>query len=210
MITAQKKDSTSDGNTFTASFNKPSETMKTQNISIPTTTDNPTFSPFTPTTYDELNKEIKRNSKLLNALNILQEESSTERENILEEKRYLLGQKAEHLKSILDIASNTPINDVDVNKLHKDIDSLDASVKTLSPQYNIKRSVYNTDLNIIARKPIKVVKYLPIKIRCTLDLCLDINNLDYHIFICSHIIKDNYYELAFVTPKGIFSADSRG
>ncbi|KAK0070673.1 hypothetical protein PV326_002209 [Microctonus aethiopoides] len=62
---------------------------------------------------------------------ITREENTTEKENLLEEKHYLLNQKAKHLKSLLNIAKNTPIFDVDVNKLHQDIETLDKDVKTL-------------------------------------------------------------------------------
>lgn len=89
------------------------------------------FSPFTPTTYQELNKEIKKNWMKINKLETTPEEEDYVKENLLDEKRYLLDQKAKHLKSLLDIAKNTPINDIDVDKLKKDIESLNKNAKTL-------------------------------------------------------------------------------
>ena len=126
MITREIKNITShEQSTSDSSANLPRilPKLKTENDLSPTTSNAP-FTSFTSSTFEELNKEIKRNSELLNKIETIQEENSTEKENLLEEKQYLLDKKAKHLKSVLDIAKNTPIFEflpVDVNKLHKDI-----------------------------------------------------------------------------------------
>lgn len=113
------------------------------------------FSPFTPTTYEELNNEIKRNSEALNTLASIQEESEEresqldEREKLLEEKQYLLDQKRKHFNSILDIAKNTPIHDVDVDKLHSDIKDLENNVKTLIEKSKDIKPLEESSTNIL-------------------------------------------------------------
>ena len=127
MITREVKNITPDSNA-----NIPRILPKLQtDYNVSPTTNNTPFTPFTPSTFEELNKEIKRNSALLSQIDTIQEENTTEKENLLEEKHCLLNQKAKHLKSLLNIAKNTPIFDVDVNKLHQDIETLDKDVKTL-------------------------------------------------------------------------------
>lgn len=131
MITREVKNITPhDGPDSNANIPRILPKLQTDYNLSPTTNNTP-FTPFTPSTFEELNKEIKRNSALLSQIDTIQEENTTEKENLLEEKHYLLNQKAKHLKSLLNIAKNTPIFDVDVNKLHQDIEDLDKNVKTL-------------------------------------------------------------------------------
>lgn len=122
-----------------STIDKPS-TLTISNVTtntIDSSTESSPFTPLTPftplssSTYEELNKEIKRNNDSLERLHSIEKENVSELEKLIDENRYLLDQKSKHLKSVLDIAKNTPISDLDTNNLHKDIESLSKKIKLL-------------------------------------------------------------------------------
>lgn len=91
---------------------------------------------FTPTTLSFLDKEIKENDlNLENLDNICKDETTKQsvKEKLIEEAKYLLDQKSNHLNSILQQAKNTPINsnETDVDNLHNEISCLKTKVKDL-------------------------------------------------------------------------------
>lgn len=89
---------------------------------------------FSPKTLGFLEQEIKHNaSNLENLTNICKdpERKQSIHEALLEERKYLLEQKSNHLDSVLHEAKNTPQNDTDVDKLCKDISELKTSVDNL-------------------------------------------------------------------------------
>jgi hypothetical protein len=121
MIISKEKPNTSSDKTRDTTLTELRPILGTnQYIPSPSSTN---FSPFTPTTYEELNKEIEKNEMQLSRLNTVREEEDSLKEKLLDERRYLLDQKAKHLKSLLNIAVDRPINGVDVDRLQKDINS---------------------------------------------------------------------------------------
>lgn len=138
-ITESKTDeSVSDGSTKTSSLWSPTNTEssnETNNTSSSTElSPDYTKDKFTPVTLSYLDAEIRRNSENLKELsNICKDDitKSSLNENLIDERKYLLEQKSNHLNSVLHEAKNTPINDLDIDKLHKDISELKTSVDKL-------------------------------------------------------------------------------
>ncbi len=92
---------------------------------------------FSPDTLANLDYEIKRNEENFKNLNKIyegkdQDMKESTSENLIDERRYLLDQKAKHLSSIQNEASNTPLQDTDVDKLSKDIFELKSNVDELA------------------------------------------------------------------------------
>jgi len=96
---------------------------------------------FTPNTLDSLNQEIKNNKLNLDNIDNISKHDTKDhvRENLLDERRYLLEQKTKHLEGVLQKAKNVPINDIDVYKLDKDILKLKNNIdKLVEMSKNIK------------------------------------------------------------------------
>ena len=90
---------------------------------------------FSPTTYEALEGEIRRNAHNLEDLNEICKNKETKEsinENLLHERKYLLEQKSKHLNSILQESSKVPLNETDIDSLCKDISNLKANVDNLS------------------------------------------------------------------------------
>jgi len=97
------------------------------------------FSPFSPSTYQELNKEI---SNMASNLEYIEKTCNTpERKNSLMEKvvdhtLYLLDQKYRHLEAIQKLAANTPISETNYDDLIEKHRSLVNDVNNLSKKLN--------------------------------------------------------------------------
>jgi hypothetical protein len=94
-----------------------------------------TFSPFTPSTYSELNKEI---ANLTSNLEFIDQTCNTPvRKHSLIEKTidhslYLLDQKRSHLDAVRKLAANTSISEKDYDSLREEFCSLKKSIDDLS------------------------------------------------------------------------------
>lgn len=86
----------------------------------------------------------------------------------------------------------------------------DFFIKAFKPQYNIKKSRFNTTWDITANKSVKITKDLPITVKNNLDLSLDPNNLKYHLMMFNFLPKKRSYVFVIITPKGLFRANSYG
>lgn len=89
---------------------------------------------FTPNTLKALDFEIRRNSDNIESIDKTISDKGVKqsvKDNLLEERQYLLDQKAKHLASSLQAGKNTPLNDIDADNLHKDITLLREKVNTL-------------------------------------------------------------------------------
>jgi len=122
--------STTSENTTNKVNNKPSLELKQD---IPVNSNDK----FSRDTLANLNYEIKRNEENLENLNKIyegkdQDIKESTSENLIDETRYLLDQKAKHLSSIQNEASNTPLQDTDVDKLSKEIFELKSNVDELA------------------------------------------------------------------------------
>lgn len=95
----------------------------------------PAFSSeFSPKTLTHLEEEIRRNGINLERYNSLPLEDDVRtniKEKLLDERSYLLDQKAKHLDVILHKAKNVPLNDVDTDALRNDISELKKKVDDL-------------------------------------------------------------------------------
>lgn len=88
---------------------------------------------FTPNTLDSLNQEITNNKLNLDNIDNISKLDTKQhvRENLLDERRYLLDQKAKHLDSVLQLAKTAPIYDIDADELEKDILKLKKKIDKL-------------------------------------------------------------------------------
>lgn len=137
-ITDDKVDeSVSDGSTNTTLCSQSTtESSNESNTTSSSLESSPDYSKdkFTPSTLSYLDAEIKRNSENLKELsNICKDDTtmSSLNEQLVDERKYLLQQKSNHLNSILQEAINTPIDESDIDKLRKDISELKTSVDKL-------------------------------------------------------------------------------
>lgn len=92
---------------------------------------------FSPNTLSYLDEEIKRNKENLKDINKVCKDQFTKSsvmEALMEERKYLLEQKSKHLNSVLQEAKDTPINDVDTDKLCDDITKLQSDVENLAKE----------------------------------------------------------------------------
>lgn len=92
---------------------------------------------FSPNTLSYLDEEIKRNEENLEDINKVCKDQITKpsvMEVLMEERKYLLEQKSKHLNSVLQEAKDTPINDVDTDKLCDDITKLQSDVENLAKE----------------------------------------------------------------------------
>ena len=94
------------------------------------------FTPFTPHTLDALENEIKTNEEKLSKLDKVSDSNAPEKEDLLDEKKYYLDQKAKHLISVLHEARKTQLNDIDEDKLLKDTTDLKSKVDELEKLAN--------------------------------------------------------------------------
>jgi group I intron endonuclease len=86
----------------------------------------------------------------------------------------------------------------------------DFFIRVFKPQYNIKRSKFNLDLEFANNSVAKAKIDIPLKIKNLLDKCLDQSNLDYNLIHLKYSSRKNYYILAFSTPKYFIKANSLG
>lgn len=132
---------------------KPNQSLDTESIISPTETqssvetkattissgDSPDYTKdrFTPRTLGELDKVIEENTSNLKAIDNLPIDDTTKpsiKEKLIDEKRYLLDQKAKHVNSVLQQAKNTNLHDVDVDNLRKQVSQLKTTVDDLMNQ----------------------------------------------------------------------------
>lgn len=89
---------------------------------------------FSPNTLGSLEEEITRNKETLdNIQNICKDPVTKEsiQDHLVDERKYLLDQKAKHYNSVLQQAKNSHIEDTDMDKLTSDISELKTSVDDL-------------------------------------------------------------------------------
>ena len=107
------------------------------------------FTPFTPSTYEELNREI---SNMASNLQFIEETCNTpERrhsliEKIMDHSLYLLNQKYSHLDAIQKLAADTPISQRDYDDLVKSHRSLSNDINELAKKLDSlkERSLFDT------------------------------------------------------------------
>jgi hypothetical protein len=88
--------------------------------------------PFTPNTLSALDKEIANNATKVQEILDKKDINTPKLDELLDERRYLLGQYNNHLEATFRIARDTPINDIDLNKLKNDSDILKNRSRILS------------------------------------------------------------------------------
>lgn len=100
--------------------------------------DSNTDTPFTPNTLTELDKEIFKNKKRLDSLEDFcnKDVKDSVKDILLDEQKYLLSQKANHLESVLHEAKNTPLYEVDTDKLDQEVKNLKEKVTKLEEESN--------------------------------------------------------------------------
>ena len=89
---------------------------------------------FSPNTLKQLDEEIRTNTKALQDLDKVCKDVDTisaNKERLFEERNYLLHQKSNHLNSVLEEARRLPINDRDMDSIHKEISELKEKVDNL-------------------------------------------------------------------------------
>ena len=89
---------------------------------------------FSPNTLGSLDEEITRNKGTLDNLKDICKDPDTKDsiyEHLLEERKYLLDQKAKHYNSVLQEAKNNSIQDTDMDKLCNEVSELKTSVDDL-------------------------------------------------------------------------------
>ena len=86
----------------------------------------------------------------------------------------------------------------------------DFFIKVFKPQYNIKRSKFNLDLEFANNYRAKAKMDIPLKIKNLLDASLDPANLHCNLIHLKYNSRKNYYVLAFSTPKYFIKANSQG
>jgi len=85
----------------------------------------------------------------------------------------------------------------------------DFFIRVFKPQYNIKRSTFNKDIQIGNFKT-KIKFEIPTKIKNLLDKCLDPAALDWNLFSFKHYSKKGFYLFSAITPKYTIKASSEG
>lgn len=81
----------------------------------------------TPITLEHLKKEILINQENLHNIDNIAVNSDLKqdlRENLLDEKRYLLDQHRKHLDAIVEISKRTAVSEEEADKIRKDISTL--------------------------------------------------------------------------------------
>ena len=149
---SRKDESVTDESTK-GSLLSPTTTENSNNTTNTTSTSypSPDYSKdkFSPNTLVFLDAEIRRNSINLETLTNVCKDPDTKtsiNETLLEERKYLLEQKSKHLNSILQEASNTPLNDTDVDNMCKEISQLKTKVDNLySKSENFKDRSLNSN-----------------------------------------------------------------
>lgn len=94
-----------------SSNNQLNNYLNLNNKNIESSLDN--NSPLSPVTLAYLNDEIKDNETSLANPNLDNETI----EKLMDDRRYLLDQRSNHLNAILEIAKKTPVNDIDTDYL---------------------------------------------------------------------------------------------
>lgn len=90
------------------------------------------------------------------------------------------------------------------------IEREDFYIRVFKPQYNIKRSQFNLDLERVGRPSYSLSLTLPKKIQSLLDKCLDPNLLDWHLIDFAFAKRKAIYGLVCLTPKSWIRAYSSG
>ena len=89
---------------------------------------------FSPSTLKELDLLIKENESNINNIYRIPLDDLVKHNNyesLLEEREYLLRQKANHLRGVLQVASKTPLNDIDMDKLINNVNDLESYATSL-------------------------------------------------------------------------------
>jgi DNA-binding transcriptional regulator GbsR (MarR family) len=96
--------------------------------------DKPNFSPFTPNSLEHLKYELDRNKQNLREVEDVCNDPRTRddvKERLIDERKYFLDQQRKHTTAILDMASKVDLNDVDADKLSKEVGKLKDDVERL-------------------------------------------------------------------------------
>lgn len=86
----------------------------------------------------------------------------------------------------------------------------DFFIKVFKPQYNIKRSGFNLDVEKGGNRGFKLNLLIPLKIKNLLDMCLNPENLDWHLINFSFSKRRGFYNFIAITPKYFITANSSG
>ena len=89
---------------------------------------------FSPNTLKVLDEEIRINAKCLEDIDKVCKDVETNlpnRERLMDEHKYLLQQRSNHFDSVLEEAKRLPLNDTDMDNLHKEISELKKTVDNL-------------------------------------------------------------------------------
>lgn len=105
--------------------------------------------------------------------------------------------------TILELHHNTPIKSSYLRERE------DFFIKVFKPQYNIKRSTFNKDIQI-GNKKIKSKNDTPTKVKNLLDKCLDPNALDWNLVTFKYYSIKGFYYFIAITPKSAIKVNSQG
>ena len=86
----------------------------------------------------------------------------------------------------------------------------DFYIKIFKPQYNIKRSMFNRDMELESGIKIKFNLETPLKIKNVLDKCIDPALLDWNLIYFKYNCSKHYYLFRAITPSGMITANSSG
>lgn len=86
----------------------------------------------------------------------------------------------------------------------------DFFIKVFRPQYNIKRSQFNTDIELSHNFAIKKARIIPTKVKSLLEKCLDPALLEWHLIDFRFNKRRGFYFFKAITPIHIISANSLG
>lgn len=84
----------------------------------------------------------------------------------------------------------------------------DFYIKVFKPQYNIKRSFFNLDLNLVPQVSRTIPLVIPLKIKYLLDKCLDPSCLDWNLLSFKFNKTRSSYSFICISPKSFISANS--
>lgn len=86
----------------------------------------------------------------------------------------------------------------------------DFYIKVFKPQYNIKRSMFNRDMELESGIKIKLNLETPTKIKNLLDKCIEPALLDWNLTYFKYNSSKHYYLFRAITPRGMITANSSG
>ena len=120
----------------TTTLNEPSPIVdKYPQGSVEPSTAKEIFSPFTPHSLEFLKYEIERSKENLKQVDNICKDPDVKqdiKEKIMDKHRYYLDQEAKHLNAVIEAAKKADLNDVDADKLIKEIEDLKDNANKLS------------------------------------------------------------------------------